>query len=87
MRDGYSVEITSEEYTLAARLSNFKKVDSLIFQHALLMFAAMAKRAQMEDNDGQEDMNYAEAIETLNDGENYKEGFKWLGLLDFVIYG
>ncbi len=87
MRDEFSVEITSEEYTLAKRLSKFEKVDSQIFQHAILMFSAMAKRAQMENNDGQEDMNYAEAIETLNDGENYKEGFKWLGLLAFVIYG
>ena len=87
MRDGFTENITSEDLILAKRLSEFKKVNSLIYNHAILMFAAMAKRAQVEGNDGIDDMNYAEALNSLNDGEDYKEGLKWLGLKEYIIYG
>jgi hypothetical protein len=49
-----------------------------------VIYAAMAKRAQLEGNDGRRNMTYARACESLNDGESYKEGARWLGLERYV---
>ncbi|WP_430412849.1 hypothetical protein [Kordia sp.] len=81
MKDDYTLNITKEELALAIEGSKFIVLNNQeIFEYANLCFAAMAKRAQTEENDDTPNMTYAEAIETLNDGEWYTHGADWLGL-------
>lgn len=81
MRDGFELSITKEELQIGIDNSRFIQLENKeIFDFANIAFTAMAKRAQMEDNDNQEDMSFEEAIESLNKGEFYLEGPHWLGL-------
>lgn len=88
MRDGddeYS--FTADELEMAKRMSRFRGDHAVLLSHAHFMFAAMARRAQLENNDGSSGMSFAEAVDSLNDGEYWKEGLHWLGLERFVIEG
>lgn len=84
MRDGQRVQLTNSELALARQHGNFRGTDSNLINNATVMYAAMAKRAQMEGNDGLGRMNYVQALNSLNNGENYLEGPHWLGLDGYV---
>ncbi len=80
MRDGYRVRVSDAELRTATSVSDMKGKDGALLEQANLIYAAMAKRAQQQGNDGLRNMTYARACESLNDGESYREGPKWLGL-------
>lgn len=84
MRDGFSCRVSDAELRTASGLSRMVGQDSGLLGRANLLYAAMARRAQVQGNDRLRGMSYARACESLNDGENYLEGAKWLGLERFV---
>lgn len=83
MRDGFETVVRPHELAKAARYSKFnngnnKEVKSM----AHLYYAAMAKRVLVE---GKIDAFLGRttlrgALRSLNNGENYMEGVRWLGL-------
>ncbi len=85
MRDGYQLEFTKAELEIGSSGSRFIPLgNEEVFNYANLCFTAMAKRAQIEENDDFEDMTFEKAIETLNDGEYYLHGPDWIGLRHHV---
>ena len=80
MRDGKQVHVSIAELNQAAAVSRFSGTDAGLVQRATLMYAAMAKRAQQEGNDGMRSPSFQQAMATLNNGENVREGAHWLGL-------
>lgn len=84
MRDGYKVRVTDAELKTASDKSCISGSNAALVQKANLTFAAMAKRAQEEGNDGRRNMSFAQACGSLNDGESYIEGPKWLGIQKYV---
>lgn len=81
MRDGAEIEIPKPVYESCFKLSKFEVLDNdEIYKYAVLCFSAMAKRAQIEENDNIPNMTFEMAAASLNDGEFYLEGPHWLGL-------
>jgi len=80
MRDGVKVRVSDAELSSASRLSRLSGKDPALLRQANLMYAVMANRAQLEGNDGRKNMSFERACQSLNDGESYLEGAKWLGL-------
>ncbi len=81
MRDGTEIEFSKVEYKSSFELSEFILLNNKeVFNYAVLCFAAMVKRAQIEENDNIPNMTFKKAAETLNKGEYYLEGPHWLGL-------
>jgi hypothetical protein len=88
MRDAETeYRFTEAELQLAAKHMSIKGDDELLVAHAHFMFAAMAKRVQHQGNDGKPKPTFESAIASLNDGEYYLEGPKWLGLGAFIKQG
>ena len=84
MRDGVRVKVSDAELSTASRLSRFSGKDAGLLRKANLLYAAMANRAQLQGNDGRKNMSFERACQSLNDGESYLEGARWLGLKDHV---
>ncbi|ADO75088.1 hypothetical protein [Stigmatella aurantiaca] len=84
MRDGVKVRVSDAELATAGRLSRISGRDPKLVRDAVLMYAAMANRAQLEGNDGRKNMSFERACQSLNDGESYREGPRWLGLQKHV---
>lgn len=84
MRDGVKVRVSDAELATASRLSRLSGKDPALLRKANLMYAAMANRAQLEGNDGRRNMSFERACQSLNNGESYLEGAKWLGLKNHV---
>jgi hypothetical protein len=80
MHDGFKVSLTNAELAQAEKASKLYGKDPSLLAQANLAYAAMAKRAQIEGNDGLRNMSYARALQSLNDGKSFREGAKWLGL-------
>lgn len=81
MRDGFELTFTPEEHATGANASRFVLLENKeVFDFANLAFTAMVKRAQIEGNDGNDNMSFEEAIDSLNKGELYLEGPHWLGV-------
>ena len=80
MRDGVQVHVSKDELKQAARFANFRGDDASMMTDANFMYAASAKRAQKEGNDGKTNLSFYEAMRTLNDGEVAREGLDRLGL-------
>lgn len=80
MRDGYKVHFSKEEFKEAAKEARFEGDDPSMITSANFIFAASAKRAQMENNDGKAARSFKDAIKTLNDGEYSREGLDRIGL-------
>lgn len=79
MRDGFNNEITYSELRQAIDGSKFILLNDVeIFNYANLCFAAMAKRAMVENNENAD--TYRKSIDSLNNGEFYFLGADWLGL-------
>lgn len=83
MRDGFDTVIREHEIQKGARFSKFNKgSDETIREKAYFYFTAMAKRVYVE---GEVDVflgrrNLRGALRSLNNGESYMEGIRWLGL-------
>lgn len=80
MRDGVTVTVSDAELREAARHSRLTGPDQPLVDSATLMYAAMAKRAMAEGNDGRRHRTFASACNSLNNGESYLEGAHWLGI-------
>lgn len=80
MRDGYKVHFSKGELKEAAKEARFEGDDPSMITSANFMFAASAKRAQMENNDGTAGRSFSAAMKSLNDGEYSREGLDRLGL-------
>ncbi len=78
MQDGQEVKISAAELGQAARASNFDGPDSEAKSYAIMAYAAMAKRAQMEGHEGAQ--NYTQALNSLADGDNPYDSARFLGL-------
>lgn len=85
MRDGFKLHITHDELKQAKAGANFgtdRPNDVLVNAHFL--YAVSAKRAYLENNDGEANKSFAAAIRSLNDGEYPGQALRRLGLKDFV---
>ncbi|AZE62807.1 MULTISPECIES: hypothetical protein [Pseudomonas fluorescens group] len=85
MRDGKEVNFTKDELRQAARYAQFKGDNPSMLTDANFMFAASAKRAQMEgngldDNPNESKKSFAHAMQSLNNGEMPGEALDRLGL-------
>ncbi len=78
MQDGQEVKVSAAELGQAARASNFDGPDSEAKSYAIMAYAAMAKRAQMEGHEGAQ--NYTQALNSLADGDNPYDSARFLGL-------
>lgn len=80
MRDGFKLSLTKDELRQAATHARFQGDDPAMMTDANFMYAASAKRAQMENNDGTAGRSFQAAMDSLNDGESPREGLDRLGL-------
>ncbi|MGL5999180.1 MAG: hypothetical protein ACRC1I_22190 [Pseudomonas proteolytica] len=87
MKDGVKVHLSQEELKMAEKSSGLKGNDPEMMKDAAFMYAASAKRAQMENNDGTASQSFAQALKTIEDGEGGAEGLLRLGLKDHMKQG
>lgn len=87
LRDGFTTSVTPDHLATARRLSKFAGKNVELLSHAHFLFTVMATRVLAEENDGRRVHSFEEAAATLNDGEHWLEGPKWLGLSDYVREG
>ncbi|WP_249746322.1 hypothetical protein [Pseudomonas rhodesiae] len=87
MRDGFQLHLSKSELRQAAQQARFMGDDAGMMTDANFLYAASAKRAHMEGNQGWgfgNDANarrsFADALVSLNDGEMLSEGLDRLGL-------
>lgn len=78
MQDGQEVKVSAAELGQAAKASNFDGPDSEAKSYAIMSYAAMAKRAQMEGHEGAR--SYTQALNSLADGDNPYDSARFLGL-------
>ncbi|WP_455930325.1 hypothetical protein [Pseudomonas fluorescens] len=88
MRDGFKLTLSRGELRHAAAYAQFKGDNPGTITHANFMYAASAKRAQMDGN-GYDDKNpnaakqsFAHAMQSINNGEVGWEALDRLGLKD-----
>lgn len=88
MRDGFELDLTRGELRHAAAYAQFKGDNPGMLTDANFMYAASAKRAQMQGN-GHDDkypeaakQSFAHAMQSLNNGEMGWEALDRLGLKD-----
>jgi hypothetical protein len=85
MRDGFKLHITHDELRQAKAGANFgadRPNDVLV--NAQFLYAVSAKRAYLENNDGEANKSFAAAMRSLNDGEYPGQALRRLGLKNFV---
>jgi hypothetical protein len=82
MKDGVGINLSAEEMQIAEQKEKFEGKGSDEDQYATLCYAAMAKRAMMEQNDGA--TNFSGACDSLNNGEWPKDTARFLGLENHV---
>ena len=87
MRDGFELDLSKAELVQAAQQARFQGTDAEMITNANFMYAASAKRAHMEGNEGYGHGNdhnakrsYQDALVSLNDGERPDEVLDRLGL-------
>lgn len=83
MKDGVTVEISAKEMKIAEKMADFEGMEGEELDQAVLCYASMAKRAQMEQNDGSK--TYAGACMSLNNGEWPDDTARFLGLEDYMM--
>jgi hypothetical protein len=82
MRDGVKVNLSAQELQQAKAAARFHGNDPQLVDQASFMFAAMAKRAQMEGEKGAR--TFGQALAALNTGESYLRGPHLLGIDRYV---
>ncbi|WP_458723134.1 hypothetical protein [Pseudomonas brenneri] len=80
MRDGVKVHLSQDELKLAEKSAKLQGSDPEMMKDAAIMYAASAKRAQDENNDGTGARSFTEALRTIENGEEGPEGLLRLGL-------
>ncbi len=81
MRDGFRLHLSRSELATAAQRSDFKGTDSAMLADACFLYAASAKRAQWENNDGYASRSFDAALYSINDGDSdRRDGLRRLGL-------
>ena len=78
MRDNKVVKISAKELLEAKKAGHFAGENTKLLAYATMMYAASAKRAEVEEHEGVDD--FEEALESLNDGEYLQDDVKFLGL-------
>ncbi|KQM55402.1 hypothetical protein ASE80_19255 [Pseudomonas sp. Leaf15] len=86
MKDGVKTAITHAELEMARASAGFAGRGKVL-QHAIVLYALSAKRAQNEDNDYSAHQGYEAALRTLNDGESPGEALGRLGLINHMRKG
>lgn len=89
MRDDFQLALSDRELAEAALRSKFVGRNEGMLKDAHFLFAASAKRAQLENNDHSAGSSYDAAIRSLNDGEDEDElkpgeGLMRLGLRQYM---
>ncbi|MCE7869385.1 hypothetical protein DYH09_03295 [bacterium CPR1] len=82
MQDGVTVEVSGQELSMARQQSNFTGSGPGLEQ-ATVAYAAMARRAQLEGHEGS--TSYAQALNSLADGDNPYDSARFLGLSNQVV--
>ena len=85
MKDGFKLQLSKNELKQAAAYAGFEGDDPQMLTNANFMYAASAKRAQMEgngldDNPNDSKRSFAHAMQSLNNGEMPHEALDRLGL-------
>ncbi|OPA83587.1 hypothetical protein BFW87_30345 [Pseudomonas fluorescens] len=81
MRDGFRLHLSKSELAQAANVSEFKGSDAAMLADAHFLYAASAKRAQWENNDGYARKSFGHALYSINDSEpDRANGLLRLGL-------
>lgn len=83
MKDGVTVDISAREMKTAEKMADFEGMEGEELDEAVLCYASMAKRAQMEQNDGAN--SYLGACRSLNNGEWPDDTARFLGLEDYMM--
>lgn len=84
MRDGCTVRLTHAELAAARVASRFHGMDEGLVEDAVFLYAASAKRAQLENHEFRAGTSFEAALKTLNDGEVHGDALHRLGLYAFV---
>lgn len=85
MKDGFKLQLSKSELQQAAAYAGFSGDDPQMLTNANFLYAASAKRAQMEgngldDNPNDAKRSFAHAMQSLNNGEMPHEALDRLGL-------
>ncbi len=84
MRDGCVVRLTYAELGVARDAANFHGADKGLVDDAVFLYAASAKRAQLENHEFRAGAGFEAALKTLNDGESPGDALRRLGLYAFT---
>ncbi|WP_308907760.1 hypothetical protein [Pseudomonas canadensis] len=84
MRDGCTVSLTHAELERARAAANFHGEDKGLVDDAVFLYAASAKRAQLENHEFRAGAGFDAALKTLNDGEVPGDALRRLGLYAFT---
>lgn len=84
MRDGCTVRLTHDELKAARTAANFHGADKGLIDDAVFLYAASAKRAQLENHEFRAGGGFDVALQTLNDGEVPGDALRRLGLYAFT---
>ncbi|WP_426126812.1 hypothetical protein [Pseudomonas sp. DWP1b1] len=84
MRDGCTVRLTHAELSQAREAANFHGTDKGLIEDAVFLYAASAKRAQLENHEFRAGAGFNAALKTLNDGEVPGDALRRLGLYAFT---
>lgn len=84
MRDGCTVRLTYVELEMARAAANFYGTDKGLVDDAVFLYAASAKRAQLENHEFRAGAGFDVALKTLNDGEVPGDALRRLGLYAFT---
>lgn len=80
MRDGCTVRLTHTELEMARAAASFRGTDKGLIDDAVFLYAASAKRAQLENHEFRAGADYDTALQTLSDGEIPGDALRRLGL-------
>ena len=83
MRDNFKVKISTSELEKARDASDFAGENERLLAYATIMYAAAAKRAEMQGHEGSR--SFSQALRSLNNGEFIQDGMKFLGLSRHLV--
>ena len=83
MRDNKKIKVSAKELEKARSESDFAGNNEKLLAYATIMYAATAKRAQMQRHEGARSFN--QALNALNNGEILHNSIKFLGLSDQLV--
>ncbi|MGY1954588.1 hypothetical protein [Pseudomonas pergaminensis] len=84
MRDNCTVRLTFAELERARAAAHFRGPNAGLIDNAVFLYAASAKRAQLENHEFRAGAGFDTALQTLNDGEVPGEALRRLGLYAFT---